>query len=86
MVLFVVLLQHFTCVGTIQISNAYLIDRIYQIIVISMLKNWSCRYYSHYFIKFIGFILIYYVINLNIVSSCVIFSYLYFRFIDLLQV
>ena len=40
----------------------------------------------YYIIKFIGFILIYYVINLNIVSSFMIFNNLYLESIDLLQI
>ena len=83
-VLFVVLLQCFICVGVIQTSKANLISRRYQIMVVNMLKNWSCRYSSHYFIKFVGFLLIYYAINLDIVSSFMVFSYLYLGSIDLL--
>ena len=63
-----------------------LISRIYQIMVVSMLKKWNHRYYNHYIIKFVGFISIYYAINLDIVSSFMVFSILYFRSIDLLQV
>ena len=74
MVLFVILLQLFICMGTIQIDKIYLISQIYQIIVVGMLKIWSYKYSNHYFIKFIGFLLIYYVINLDIVSLCMIFS------------
>ena len=47
--------------------------------VVDMLKNWSCRYYNHYFIKLIDFMSIYYVINLYIVSFGMIFNYLYFK-------
>ena len=49
---------------------------------------WSvtCRYFSNCFIKFICFIPIYYVVNLNIVSSYMLFNYLYIESIDLLQV
>ena len=86
MMLFVVLLQHFIRVRAIQISKTDLISQIYQIIVVSMLKKWGYIYYSHYFIKFVGFMLIYYAINLDIVSSYMIFSYLYIRFINILQV
>ena len=75
--LFVVLLQQFICVGAIQTGKSNLISRIYQIMVISILKNWCYRYSSHYFIKFVGFIPIYYAINLNIVLLCMVFSYLY---------
>ena len=52
---------------------------------VGMLKNWSCRYSSRYFIKFVGFMPVYYAINLNIALSCMVFNYLYLRFIDLLQ-
>ena len=44
------------------------------------------RFYSHYIIKFLGFMSIYYVINLYIVSSYIVFSYLYLCSIDILQV
>ena len=47
--------------------------------VVSMLKNWSRRYSTHYIIKFIGFMSIYYAINLDIVSSYMVFSYLYLK-------
>ena len=50
--------------------------------VISMLSNWSYIYSSYYFIKFIGFIPIYYVINLNYVLSCIVFRSLCFGFIE----
>ena len=36
-------------------------------------ENWSRKYSSHYFIKFVGFIPIYYIINLDIVLSCMVF-------------
>ena len=62
--------------GAIQTDKTNLINRRYQIIVVSMLKNWSHIYSSHYIIKFIGFMPIYYVINLYIVSSCMVLSYL----------
>ena len=77
MVLFVILLQRFICIEVIQIGKTYLINRIYQIIIISILKNWSYKYFNYYFIKFIGFITIYYVINIDIISSYMIFNYLY---------
>ena len=54
--------------------------------VVGMLKNWSCRYSSYYIIKFVGFLSIYYAINLDIVSLCMVFKYLYLGSIDLLQV
>ena len=71
--------------GTIQTDKTYLLNPIYQIIVVSILKNYSCRYSNNYIIKFIDFISIYYIINLNIVS-CIIFNYLYFGSINILQV
>ena len=61
-----------------------LISRIYQIIVVSLFKNWSRTYSNYHIIKFVGFMSIYYVINLDIVSSCMIFSYLYLGSMDLL--
>ena len=50
-----------------------------------MLKYWSYRYSNYYSIKFIGFMSIYYVINL-ILTSYIVFNHLYFGFIDQLQV
>ena len=85
-VFFVVLLQHFIYVGAIEIDKAYSISRRYHITIINMLKNWSHRYYDYYIIKFIGFIPIYYAINLNIVSYFMVFSNMYFGFINLLQI
>ena len=85
-VLFIFLLQHFICVGVIKTRKVDLISRKYQIMVISMLKNWSRKYFSHFIIKFVGFMPICYTINFNIVSSCMIFSYLYLESIDLLQI
>ena len=72
--------------GAIQIDKADLIGPIYQIMVINMLKNWNRRYSNHYIIKFVGFMSIYYVVNLNIVLLCMVFSYLYLGSIDLLEV
>ena len=63
--------------GAIQIGKMDLINKRYQSIVFSMLKNKSRRYYNHYIIKFIGFISIYYVINLDIILYYIIVSYLY---------
>ena len=77
-VFFVILLKRFIFVEAIQIGKTDSISRIYQIMVVSILNNWSCIYYSHYIIRFVGFMLIYYVINLNIVSFCFVFSNLYF--------
>ena len=48
-------------------------------------KELGYKYSSNYFIKFLDFMSIYYAINLDIVSSCMIFSYLYLGSIDLLQ-
>ena len=42
----------------------------------------SHRYSSHYIIKFIGIMLIYYAINLDIVSSFIVFSNFYLGSID----
>ena len=49
-------------------SKADSINQKYQIMVISILKNWSYRYSNNYIIIFVGFISIYYDINLDIVS------------------
>ena len=70
----------FVC-RVIQIGKTTLISRIYHIMIVNKLKNRSRRYYSHYIIKFIGFMSIYYVINLDIVSSCMVFSNLYISWI-----
>ena len=85
-VLFVILSRRFICVVAIQTGKADLISPRFQIMVISILKNWSRRYFSHYIIKFIGFMLIYDDINLDIVLFCMVFRYLYLGSIDLLQV
>ena len=42
--------------------------------------------FSYYIIKFVGFMSIYYAINVDIVSSYMIFSNLYIKSIDLLHV
>ena len=82
MVLFVVLLRHFICVKA-QTSKTDLINRIYQIIVVSILKNLSQKYFSYTILSnLIRFISIYYTINLNIVLSYMIFIYLYFGHVD----
>ena len=39
----------------------------YHIMVISILKNGSCKYFGHYIIKFVGFMSIHYAINLYII-------------------
>ena len=74
--LFVVLLRRFIFVGATQTSKADLISPRSQIMVVSMLKNLSHKYYSHYIIKCLDFISIYYAINKDIISSYMIFSYL----------
>ena len=55
LVLFIVLLRCFICMGVIQIGKADLISQKYQIMIISRLKNWSRRYSSDYTIKSVGF-------------------------------
>ena len=69
----------FFCVRTIQTGKTDSISQKYQIMVISILNNWSRRYSSYY-----GFIPIYYTINLDIVSFFMVFSHLYLGSIDLL--
>ena len=54
--------------------------------IIGILKNESRRYYGHYIIKFVSFISICDVINLDNVSSFMVFNSLYLRYTDLLQV
>ena len=66
-VLFVILLRCFICQEVIQIDKTNLINQRYQIMIVSILKKWNRRYSSHYIIKFVGFISIYCVINLDIV-------------------
>ena len=83
---FVVLLQHFIYMGAIEIGKVDSISRRYHITIINILKNLSHRYYNHYIIKFIGFMPIYYAINLNFVSYFMVFSNMYFEFINLLQI
>ena len=73
-VLFVLLLRRFIYVGAIETGKADLISRRYQLMVVGVLKNWSCRYSSNYIIKFIDFMLIYYAVNVNIVSSSWIYQ------------
>ena len=58
----------------------------YEIMIISMLKNLNHINSSHYIIKFVDFMSIYYVMNLNIVSLFMVFRNLYLRSIDLLQI
>ena len=90
MMLFVVLLQCFIYVKAIQTDKTYLMNQIYQIMVVNMVKNWSYGYFGRYFIKFIGFMSIYYATNLDIISLYIIlfymiFNYLYLRSINLNQ-
>ena len=68
------------------VLSAFDLLSAYQIMIVNMLKNRSRNYSSQYIIKFLGFMPIYYDINLHIVSSCMIFSYVYLRSIDLLQI
>ena len=68
MTFFVILLLCFICVERIKINKMNLISQKYQIMIVCILKNYNQRYFNHYIIKFIVFILIYYVININIVS------------------
>ena len=70
--------------GVIKIDKSDMISPRYQIMVINILKNYSRKYSSYYIIKFIGFMLIYYAINLNIFFIYMIFIYLYLRSIYLL--
>ena len=72
--------------GVIHTTKADSINQIYHIMVVIILNNRSCKYFSHYIIKFIGFTLIYYVINLDIILLFMIFSNLYIESIDILQV
>ena len=45
--------------------------------VVTMLLNWSYKYYSHYsIIKFIGFKMIYYTINMSAVFINLLFVFL----------
>ena len=53
MVLFIILLFRFICMRTIKPGEVDLISQIYQIMDFNILKNWSYKYSSHYFIKFI---------------------------------
>ena len=50
----------------IQTDKVDLISRKYQIMIIGVLKKLSHKYSNHYIIKFIGFMPIYYTINLDI--------------------
>ena len=60
MMVFVVLLRRFIFMEAIQTCEIDLISQIYQIMIVNMLKNLNHRYSSHYIIKFVGFMLIYY--------------------------
>ena len=51
------------------------IETINQIIVINLLQNWNHMYYNHCStIKCVGFKPIHYTINVDIVSSSIVFS------------
>ena len=68
----------------IQIGIVDSINRNYQIMIVSILKNLSHRYSSHCIIKFVYFMRSYHVINLDIVSSFMVFSNSYLRSFNLL--
>ena len=70
----------------IQIGKTNWISRRYEIMIVSILKNLNHIYSSHYIIKFVDFMSIYYVMNLNIVSLFMVFRNLYLESINLLQV
>ena len=70
----------------IQTSKTDSIGRKYQIMIVSILKNWSSRYSSRYIITFVGIIQSYYAINLILFHTYMIFSNLYLGCIDLLHV
>ena len=55
----------YLCGGDFLIGKTDLINRKYQIMIVSMLKNRSRKYFSYYIIKFefVDFMLIYYDIN-----------------------
>ena len=63
----------------IQTSNLDLISRRYQLMVVDMLKNWSCRYSNHYFIKFITFMLF------IMLLTWILFHYIWFLVICILD-
>ena len=67
----------FYLLGAIQVDKANSINQMYQIMIISVSKNWNHKYLSHYIIKFVCFMSIYYDINKYIDSSCISFSNLY---------
>ena len=82
-VFFVVLLSRFIYVESIKGNKADSMSSKYHIMVNNMLKNLSHRYSSHYNIKFVGFMLIYYAIIEDIIAFFMIFSILYFESINL---
>ena len=77
------LVATFYLCGAIQTNNANLIN---QIMVVSMLKNWSCRYSSHYFIKICRLYADLLCYELGYCLSYMVFSYLYLGSINILQV
>ena len=66
----------YLCVGNLDRQNIFdQKETTNQIIIVNMLKKLSHKYFSHHtIIKFVCFELIYYVINLGVVSSYMIFS------------
>ena len=77
-ILFVVLLYYFIYVRAIRIDKTDSINRRYQTMIVSILNNWIYINFNLYIIKILGFIPIYYTINLYIVLSFMIFSNFYF--------
>ena len=69
---------------SIKIDKTDSISRIYQIMIVSILKNRNQKYYSYFIIKFVGFMLIYYDINFDIISWFLVIYILnisiYFKF------
>ena len=85
---FVIFLQFFFIFlyRAIKIDKMDSINRKYKIMVVNILKNLSQIYYNHHSITFIKFIPIYYVINLDIISSfiilaiCILDVLIYYKF------
>ena len=65
-------------------SNSNKESEFGKIMVLGILKNGSRGYFSHYIIKIIGFMSIYFVINLDIVSLFMVFSNLNLESINVL--
>ena len=66
-------------------DKTYSINRIYQILMVNILKNLNHKYFSYYIIKFLRFMSIYYTMNLDIVPLFIFFSNLYLKSIYLLR-